>query len=1137
MTSRRRARGGAGSLGLAVVAWAVATADARAIESGVISVQQNSTANTAAAVTLTTTANTAGFAANPAGPTNRADFGVIIGGNAADDVANGILLTSVANNGRNNAEATPLDGTRYGVSGVGVSGGGWWVPVSDAITGSEYNFNVSAVYFPFAEGWITAHAYVAAGSNGADLDSIRTGPGAAAVALGGSTGNRLVAPGTTLAPVTTASGGTSGRADLFLTGVNSRTDGLLFVNHGKDEANYALSRPSADGTRFEIGIHDSNANGASYEQDPIALAYVPYGTAGLVMGRIASQTSGTTTVYGARAITSQGEFSVQRVASGSYQLKIPGKTTADGTLLVSAAGFEGTNSDNIVSFAPLGDGTGWVIETRDLPLSGTAGIAGQDLPDAEPVFDFLFAPKVAAPTAPGSRLGYRSNRVAAANYFVTEFASGNTASDMTAGASVGTSGLGTFSTNRGDNAPGIGGAAIPLNTSGGPSDVLLASASQGFRDNPLGSDGYGLATVWNSSGTYVVATANNSDAEINMNFAAAHFPATAGFVQAPSVATTSGQATVALDPAAGLLMATPLVNAGNLATIEVTGNAHVVNVVGGTGTRTSTTPFGYVFLPNDTPGLVSGRVTGATGTVTSGADTGSATLTRTATGVYSLTLAGGRSADSGMLLVNGLAAGAEYDNFVVWEKAGSGFTIRVLDAATTPAAVDGDFQFAYVPYDQSLAKTTDLSAGTAAVSFGSALVGAMVPDATVAVTATSPQSFTVTSYSAARTSGTTAVTVNAGATGTIRGDVANQAAAAATPLSLGLSTATSGAVSATVTLSNLTTGSDTTNQTIAVGGTVYDRAAVAANQLPAVGSGGGLSLSNASGTFRAAAGIVTRSITGAAGWSVSGFAPGTMIAAGGTASGIATFDPTGRLNGTYDATFAIDLQHADQSLIGAAAGDLGQVTWSLSQQITGVAAETGAAGRRSGDSYAGLGLTRGQGRNTVATILAGQAGGSRTVQFDFRDAASAPVLSDILELKGTAGDPIVLTVGYDESLLGGTAEAALRLGWLDENGSSPTFNQWIPAIAGNSANPVALQEPFAGSWDAYWATFTAANPSATLADARGAHGVDAAANTSWAVVDHNSSFAVIPVPEPAETGLVCVGLGGLFFALRRRSRA
>ena len=98
-------------------------------------------------------------------------------------------------------------------------------------------------------------------------------------------------------------------------------------------------------------------------------------------------------------------------------------------------------------------------------------------------------------------------------------------------------------------------------------------------------------------------------------------------------------------------------------------------------------------------------------------------------------------------------------------------------------------------------------------------------------------------------------------------------------------------------------------------------------------------------------------------------------------------------------------------------------------------------------------------------------------------------------------------------------------------------SQWIPAIAGNSANPVALQEPFAGSWDAYWATFTAANPSATLADARGAHGVDAAANTSWAVVDHNSSFAVIPVPEPAETGLVCVGLGGLFFALRRRSRA
>jgi hypothetical protein len=35
-----------------------------------------------------------------------------------------------------------------------------------------------------------------------------------------------------------------------------------------------------------------------------------------------------------------------------------------------------------------------------------------------------------------------------------------------------------------------------------------------------------------------------------------------------------------------------------------------------------------------------------------------------------------------MLLLNALAAGGEFDNFAVWEKSGTDFTIRVLDAAT-----------------------------------------------------------------------------------------------------------------------------------------------------------------------------------------------------------------------------------------------------------------------------------------------------------------------------------------------------------------------------------------------------------------------------------------------------------------------
>ena len=39
--------------------------------------------------------------------------------------------------------------------------------------------------------------------------------------------------------------------DLHSFGFDSRTDGVLLVNHGKDEANYALSKVNDDGTWTE----------------------------------------------------------------------------------------------------------------------------------------------------------------------------------------------------------------------------------------------------------------------------------------------------------------------------------------------------------------------------------------------------------------------------------------------------------------------------------------------------------------------------------------------------------------------------------------------------------------------------------------------------------------------------------------------------------------------------------------------------------------------------------------------------------------------------------------------------------------------------------------------------------------------
>jgi len=293
-----------------------------------------------------------------------------------------------------------------------------------------------------------------------------------------------------------------------------------------------------------------------------------------------------------------------------------------------------------------------------------------------------------------------------------------------------------------------------------------------------------------------------------------------------------------------------------------------------------------------------------------------------------------------------------------------------------------------------------------------------------------------------------------------------------------MAAAASGTINGTVSLVNLTDRSDTTGLDVAATLEAYEAASLAKGEADTIASGGSVSLANATavGSLRADAEIVSRSITGDSGWSVSGFPQGGTIAGGASESGIAVFDATGRLNGTYNATFDVALEHADLTIAGTSAGDLGQFSWSLSHEVSGVAAEAGQADRQTGESYQGIALTRGQGRASAAAILAGEAGSNRTVQFGFRDAASAPVLSDILDLTGTAGDPIVLSMSYDESLLGGTAEADLQLGWLDENGSSPTFNQWVAAIDGNGSNLVLLESPYAGSWDTWWTDFQLANP-------------------------------------------------------------
>jgi hypothetical protein len=85
------------------------------------------------------------------------------------------------------------------------------------------------------------------------------------------------------------------------------------------------------------------------------------------------------------------------------------------------------------------------------------------------------------------------------------------------------------------------------------------------------------------------------------------------------------------------------------------------------------------------------------------------------------------------------------------------------------------------------------------------------------------------------------------------------------------------------------------------------------------------------------------------------------------------------------------------------------------------------------------------------------------------------------------------------------------IAWLDSN------NKWVNAVTGNTGGTANF---VSGAWNASYGL--------------GTYGLDAANNTVWAVLNHNSTFAI--VPEPGTITLVGIGLGSLFALRSRRKR-
>lgn len=309
---------------------------------------------------------------------------------------------------------------------------------------------------------------------------------------------------------------------------------------------------------------------------------------------------------------------------------------------------------------------------------------------------------------------------------------------------------------------------------------------------------------------------------------------------------------------------------------------------------------------------------------------------------------------------------------------------------------------------------------------------------------------------------------------------------------------------------------------------VYQAAALSANNSSPIANNGSVTLSNAAtsdGGQRAAAEIVSRQLTGLENWSVDGLSVGSTIEAGSSATGTASLDTEGLLSGTHRAELTVGLEHADQSIAGTEANDLGTFSWSLSETI--VATGGGVARVQAGQALADFNASRGEGvgKGTQLSFLAGTLSEARDLAISFADAPTTGgrFFSDVVTVTGLTGERFVMSLTYDD-VLAGDLQDQMILGWLDNNGA------FVNAVDGNiGTNDVNLDIPFQGSWADYQFT-----NDVELETALGAFGVDIETNTVWAVIDHNSDFSVIPEPS---TYAVFIGL--LVFALillRRRMK-
>lgn len=228
----------------------------------------------------------------------------------------------------------------------------------------EANFGFSVAWFPYDQGWLGGDV-AAPGPEGASSWN-----GASAHATG-------LTAGMIRWPQYPAESGTyGGLADIVLPGINALEDGMLFATStdGGSDVNIVGVAPKDDGAGWTVTVREDSETTpetlAAGSQSEFHFLYVPFNAQNLVGGHIVGADGSKR-----KAV---GNFTVARTGTGTYEITIPGKTGANGTLLLQVADIETGTAVPLASRAFLSyefSNGKFLVQSRKTTSETTADLA------------------------------------------------------------------------------------------------------------------------------------------------------------------------------------------------------------------------------------------------------------------------------------------------------------------------------------------------------------------------------------------------------------------------------------------------------------------------------------------------------------------------------------------------------------------------------------------------------------------------------------------------------------------------------------------------------------------------------------------------------------------------------------------